>query len=69
MDKELEVILRQTFERKPLATVRNLPGQDADLTPAELRVLAAALTAAADECERRPMDRRGFLPVTRIYTI
>lgn len=32
MDKVLNVILTQTYDRKPLATVRNLPGGDADLT-------------------------------------
>lgn len=57
MDKELQVILAQTYQRKPLAVVRNFPGLDAELTPAELRGLAGALTAVAEDCERRSGSR------------
>lgn len=52
MDKELQVTLGQTYQRKPLAVVRNFPGLDAELTPAELRGLAGALVAVAEDCER-----------------
>lgn len=69
MQKELDVILTQTVDRKPLATVRNFPGGDADLTPAEMRRLAATLMAAADECERQPMDRRSFRRLARSFPV
>lgn len=44
---------------KPLAIVKNLPGLDAEMRPERLRELAAALLAAADDCERRPTTRPG----------
>lgn len=49
----LEVIHTVTHDGKPLAIVKNLPGLDAEMRPARLRQLAAALLAAADDCERR----------------
>lgn len=64
---ELEVLHSQTFDRRPLATLRNLPGRDADMTPAQMRGLAAALNLAAAECERRPMDRKRFSRIARRY--
>ncbi len=64
---DIEVVLTQTRDRRPLVTVRNLPGSDADLTPEQLRGLAAALLAAAAECERRPMDKRHFSRAVRRY--
>lgn len=66
---ELEVLHTQTYDRRPLATLRNLPGNDADMTPAQMRALATALLAAADECEARPMDKRHFLRVKRSYEL
>jgi hypothetical protein len=64
----LEVLLTQTFEALPLATLRNLPGPDADLTPEQMRGLAAALLAAAEECEQRPIAKRLFRPVVKRYS-
>jgi hypothetical protein len=43
MQDKLIATLTRTRDCTPLATVSNLPGQDADLTPDELRVLANAL--------------------------
>jgi len=63
----LTVILDRTRKKMPLATVKNLPGPDADLTPAQMRTLAAALMAAASECEARPTDDRHFLRCERRY--
>lgn len=54
--------LTQTRDRKPLASVRNLPGDDADLTPAQLRVLAQTLCDIADASEALPMDTKRFTP-------
>ena len=64
---DLEVLHTQTYDRSPLATLRNLPGNDADMTPAQMRALAAALEAAASECESRPMGKRHFLRVVKSY--
>jgi hypothetical protein len=69
MDARLHVVLTQSFDHKPLATVRNLPGGDADLTPAQMRALSAALCAAADDCEMQPMDRRQFKQKNRMYDL
>lgn len=69
MDSNLEVVLTQTSDQKPLATVSNLPGFDADLTPPQMRALAAALWRAAAECELQPMDRKHFIRKKRRYVI
>jgi hypothetical protein len=69
MHTKLEVILTKTFDHRPLASVNNLPGVDADLTPAQMRALAAALYAVADECEQQPMDRKQFRQKKRMYDI
>lgn len=69
MQKKLDVIHTQTYDRRPLATLRNLPGNDADMTPAQMRALAAALEAAASECEGRPMDRKHFLRTMKRYPL
>ena len=69
MDTKLEVLLTQTFDRKPLATVSNLPGLNADLTPAQIRALAAALCLAAEECELQPMSFKHFRQKKRLYDI
>jgi hypothetical protein len=60
MDNHLEVLLTQTFDRKPLVFVRNFPGGDAYLTPVQLRRLAAALVQAADESEAQPWANGHF---------
>lgn len=67
MDNRLDVLLTQTHDRKPLALVRNLPGGDADMTPQQLRALAAVLCAAADECEAQPMTPKRFSQRKREY--
>jgi hypothetical protein len=52
----LEITLTETHDKKPLVTVENLPGPGCDLTPRQLRALAAALYAAAYDCEDRLAD-------------
>lgn len=69
MDKQLNVLLTQTRDRKPLALVRNLPGGDADMTPQQLRALAAVLCTAADECEAQPMTAKRFSQRKREYSL
>lgn len=69
MDNHLDVLLTQTRDRKPLAQVRNLPGCDADMTPQQLRALAAVLCIAAEECEAQPMNPKRFSGRKREYLI
>ena len=66
MDATLDVVLTRAFNGKPLATIRNLPGPDTDLTPAQMRRLAAALNAVAMDCEAQPMGKR-FVKKSRRY--
>lgn len=53
----------------PLAVVDRLPGDGAELTPAQLRQLAAALLAVADECEILHDTTRRHIPVRREYSV
>jgi hypothetical protein len=69
MDKDLRVQLSQTYDHKPLATVRNLPAPDSDLTPAQLRALAAALKKAATDCEAQALDAKHYRPTERSYPL
>jgi hypothetical protein len=69
MDNRLNVLLSQTYDHKPLAVVRNLPGNDADMTPQQLRALAAALSMAADECEAQPMNPKRYSQRKREYLL
>ena len=69
METKLEVVLTQTFDGKPLVAVDNLPGLNADLTPPQMRALAAALCMAAEECEMQPMGRKHFRRKKRMYEI
>ena len=50
-DSHLAVTFTRTFDRKPLAVVHNLPGDDAEMQPDQLRGLAAVLVRAASDCE------------------
>jgi hypothetical protein len=51
--------LCQTRDGRPLATVEGLPGDGADLTPGDLRALAAALLRVAEDAEGRKVAHRG----------
>ena len=66
---ELKVTLTQTADGRPLATVKNFPGLDADMTPEQLRQMAGALLAAADECTARPIGRKHLSRVERSYQL
>lgn len=48
---ELRVKVTADRHGQPLAVVKNLPGLDADMTPAQMRRLAVALYQAAADCE------------------
>jgi hypothetical protein len=69
MQKKIIATLTQTRERTPLACIRNLPGNDADLTPVELRALAKALYEIADASEALPMNPKHFTPRQREYSL
>ena len=69
MNNHLNVLLTQTRDHKPLVTVCNLPGWDADMTPQQLRALATALCTAADESEAQPMNTKHFMRRKRAYLI
>ena len=56
MQTKILATLTQTRDRQPLASVRNLPGDDADLTPSQLRALADVLCKIADASEAMPMS-------------
>lgn len=59
MRPSLSVALTCTRDAAPLAVVDGLPGDYAELRPAELRALAAALLRIAANAEGRPLQRRG----------
>lgn len=65
MSRILHVEMTQTADQKPLAVVKNFPGLDAEMTPAELRTMGQWLIDAADECEDRPAFRKHL----KSYTI
>ena len=62
--KTLAVKHTATHKGDPLVVFSDLPGPDAELTPAQIRKLAAVLITIADDCEshargvRRAIDRR-----------
>lgn len=62
--KSLAVKHTATYKGDPLVVFSDLPGPDAELMPAQIRKLAAALIIIADDCEshargvRRAIDRR-----------
>jgi len=69
MQTKIIATLTQTRDRTPLASIRNLPGNDADLTPGQLRALARALNEIADSSEAMPMNGKHFTPRRREYDL
>lgn len=69
MDINLTVVLCQTHDRKPPATVAGLLGGSADLRPSPLRALVNALLQIADDAEAQPMGPRTFRRRQRAYTV
>ena len=61
----IRATMSQCRHAQPLVTV-GLPGPGADLTPTELRPLAAALLSMADDAQARRLTHRGKpLPAER----
>lgn len=58
MKSELTARHCLTHDGRPLAIVDGLPGGAAELQPADLRALAAALLQAASDCEVNAARRR-----------
>ena len=69
MNAALNVTLTRTRDLQPLATVDGLPGGSADLTPAQLRALAAALLRIADDAEVRPVKAKTLPTVRKEYRL
>lgn len=65
----LEVLLTQTRDRQPLVIMSHLPGNCAEMTPKQIRSLAAALIAAAEDCEKMPMGKRSFRSIKKYYPL
>lgn len=69
MNTTLTVKHTVSYKDEPLACVENLPGNFADLTPAQMRRLAVALMNAADDCELLAKDARRYGPIRREYSL
>jgi hypothetical protein len=68
MTAALKVIHTATRHGQPLAQIDGLPGGCAEMTPQQMRDLAAALTLAADDCHQLPI-RKGQRRVVREYPL
>lgn len=55
MDTLLKVKLTHSFRNEPLLVVANLPGEGAEFSPKQARLLAKALLLAADAAESRDL--------------
>lgn len=58
-----------TWRDEPLLCFRNLPGYDAEMLPAAVRALAAAMLRAADDCEALRAEARRYGPQVREYAL
>lgn len=68
MNRTLDASLTRTFDGKPLAIVDGLPGGGAEMTPTQLRALAAALVRIAEDAEARPMGKH-FMRKASTYAV
>lgn len=57
--KALKVKFTQDRHGDPLCILRNLPGEDAEMTPARMRQLAYALIEAAVNCDLHYVKANG----------
>lgn len=69
MNKTLRAQLTVTYRDEPLAVIENLPGYGAELTPAQLRALSAALLAVANDAESLCEQTRRYGPAKRDYRL
>lgn len=62
MENYLLIKFRRDRNGAPLAVIRDLPGADAELTPAQLRALGVGLLEVAADCRHQePGEGRGWL--------
>lgn len=69
MEMQLNVVLCRTRSESPLAVVRGLPGEGAELTPAQARTLADRLLQIAADMEKQPMHGRAYVKKIREYPL
>jgi len=69
MHAPLTATLTRTHDGAPLAVVDNLPGGYAELRPAQLRALAAALLAIAGDCEAHHRRGKRAAPAHKAYPL
>ena len=69
MLRKIEVTLTRDRHNNPLAVIESSIGNGFEVSPAQLRALAAALCSAADDAEARPTKARHFAPVKREYEL
>lgn len=69
MDKTLVVRMTKDRHGQPLAEVRNFPGLSADMYPEQMRAMAKALLAAADDCEAQEGTTEHHCAVEREYSL
>ncbi len=65
----LDVTLTQCRHGKPLVVIESSIGNGSELRPEQLRALAAALCAAADDAEQRVMYPKACLRVKKLYPL
>ena len=65
MITHIEADLTHCRFHKPLAIIRNMPGEGVEMTPREMREFAIAMLALADACERRKYDPK-MLKIKRV---
>jgi hypothetical protein len=68
-DRTLRVKHTVDYRDRPLVSFGNLPGWDADMSPADIRALANAMLKAADECESLANYTKSYGPVRREYLL
>ena len=69
MNNELIVSHSKTHTGLPLVTLDGLPGGSADLTPDQLRALAAVLVRIAFDCDRQMRQTRPLSARRIHYTV
>lgn len=67
--KTIAVKHTATFNGEPLVCFRNLPGDDAELRPAQIRELAAALLTIANDCDAHAKSIRRGVDIRREYPV
>lgn len=67
--KTLQAKHTVSYKPTPLVCFSNLPGYDAELSPAQIRQLAAVLLTVADDCEALFEHTRWYGPVRRDYPV